>query len=64
MKQRTNPLFPSKNSNEMVVSNLETVEAATGAVSPISKKPMRLVSCAGIPAYFDPDNRLVLPKKA
>lgn len=71
MGKRLNPLFPER-SDEGVSYNkeaitaaikLEPVEAAS-ALSPISHKPMRKVMCDKIPAYYDEENRLVLPMKA
>jgi hypothetical protein len=71
MKKRHNPLFPERNregasynSQPVTASvSLEPVEAS-GALSPISHKPMRKVMCDKIPAYYDAENRLVLPMKA
>jgi len=67
MKQRLNPLFPEKSApKEKIVSNatFEPIPVESAALSPVSNKPMRKVMCGTIPAYYDPENRLVLPMKA
>lgn len=67
MKKRFNPLFPeTKQGREPVISNanFDPIPVTATALSPVSNKPMRKVMCGGIEAYYDPENRLVLPMKA
>ena len=59
MKKFFNPLFDTI--KEKVIASEPIESVANSALSPISKKPMVKVTCDGIPAFLDEDNRLVLP---
>lgn len=64
MKKRHNPLFPEQSqAKERIISNanFDPIPVESAALSPVSNKPMRKVMCGTIPAYYDPENRLVLP---
>lgn len=61
---RTNPLF-GPGLSDQTVRNLQTKEPTLGAPkSPVTGKLMERVTCSGIPAWWCPTSRIVLPVAA